>query len=51
MVTIKLSEQDEVINDPSTGRAQNCFVESFFQMNISTGEWKRVKKITAHPFS
>lgn len=45
VVTIKLSEQHETINDPNTGQLQNYFVESLFQMNTSTGEWKRIKRL------
>lgn len=45
IVTIKLTEKDEIINDPNTGQPQQYFAETFFQMNTSTGEWKRIKKL------
>jgi len=45
IVTIKLSEKDELITDQTTGQPQQYFAETFFQMNTSTGEWKRIKKL------
>jgi hypothetical protein len=45
IVTIKLSEKDEIITDPTTAQPQQYFAETFFQMNTSTGEWKRIKKL------
>ncbi|CAF0725514.1 unnamed protein product [Rotaria sp. Silwood1] len=45
IVTIKLTEKDETIPDPNTGQLQQYFAETFFQMNTSTGEWKRIKKL------
>lgn len=45
VVTIKLNEQEEIIADPNTGQPQHYFAETFFQMNTSTGEWKRIKKL------
>ncbi len=45
MVTIKLSEKDEIIPDANTNQPQQYFAETFFQMNTSTGEWKRIKKL------
>ncbi|CAF1247034.1 unnamed protein product [Rotaria sordida] len=45
IVTIKLTEKDEIIPDPNTGQPQKYFAETFFQMNTSTGEWKRIKKL------
>jgi hypothetical protein len=45
IVTIKLSEKDETIVDPNTAQPQQYFAETFFQMNTSTGEWKRIKKL------
>jgi negative elongation factor A len=42
-VTIKLSENQENVlqND---GTYATMIVETHFQMNYSTGEWKRIKK-------
>lgn len=34
-----------MIPDSSTGQLQQYFAETFFQMNTSTGEWKRIKKL------
>jgi hypothetical protein len=45
IVTIKLNEKDEIITDPNTNQPQQYFAETFFQMNTSTGEWKRIKKL------
>jgi len=45
VVTIKLSEHNEEGTDPNTGQQQNFSTETFFQMNTSTGEWKRIKKL------
>ncbi len=45
IVTIKLSEKDELITDSTTGQPQQYFAETFFQMNTSSGEWKRIKKL------
>ena len=45
IVTIKLSEKEEMIADPNTGQLQHYFAETFFQMNTTTGEWKRIKKL------
>lgn len=45
IVTIKLTEKDELISDPNTGQQQQYFAETFFQMNTATGEWKRIKKL------
>lgn len=44
-MTIKLSEKDETVLDQNTGQPQQYFAETFFQMNTSTGEWKRIKKL------
>ena len=43
VVTIKLSENQESVlqND---GTYLTMIVETHFQMNYSTGEWKRIKK-------
>ncbi|XP_067145435.1 negative elongation factor A isoform X1 [Centruroides vittatus] len=43
IVTIKLSENEETVVQPD-GTTQTLIVETHFQMNYSTGEWKRVKK-------
>ncbi|CAF3919072.1 unnamed protein product [Rotaria magnacalcarata] len=45
IITIKLTEKDEMILDQSTNQPQQYFAETFFQMNTSTGEWKRIKKL------
>ena len=43
VVTIKLSENQE--NVPQTdGTYLTMIVETHFQMNYLTGEWKRIKK-------
>ena len=34
-----------MVPDPNTGHSQQYFAETFFQMNTSTGEWKRIKKL------
>ena len=36
-----------MIPDSTTGQSQQYFAETFFQMNTSTGEWKRIKKLRA----
>ncbi|XP_035220858.1 negative elongation factor A-like isoform X2 [Stegodyphus dumicola] len=43
IVTIMLSENEEKVQQ-SDGTVQTMMVETHFQMNYSTGEWKRVKK-------
>uniref|UniRef100_A0A915D0G9 HDAg domain-containing protein n=1 Tax=Ditylenchus dipsaci TaxID=166011 RepID=A0A915D0G9_9BILA len=43
LVTLPLSENISMVNDGS-GRMMAHMVETFFQMNYSTGEWKRLKK-------
>ena len=46
MVTIKLSEDPESLQ-PSDGAGLVPMVaETHFQMNYSTGEWKRIKKFS-----
>ena len=45
VVTIKLSEKAETVLDQTTGQPQQYFAETFFQMNTTTGEWKRIKKL------
>lgn len=42
MVTIKLSENEEKVIQE--GQITVRTVETHFQMNYSTGEWKRIKK-------
>ncbi|CAF0845093.1 unnamed protein product [Didymodactylos carnosus] len=44
LVTIKLSEKEELSQDPNGG-TQQCFAEFYFQMNYATGEWRRIKKL------
>lgn len=43
LVTVKLSEDHETVlqNDHTL---VNMLVETHFQMNYNTGEWKRIKK-------
>ncbi|XP_054712532.1 negative elongation factor A-like [Uloborus diversus] len=43
IVTIMLSENEENVQQVD-GSIQTMMVETHFQMNYSTGEWKRVKK-------
>ncbi|XP_055925407.1 negative elongation factor A-like [Argiope bruennichi] len=43
IVTIMLSENEEKVQQVD-GTVQTMIVETHFQMNYSTGEWKRVKK-------
>ncbi|GFT31752.1 negative elongation factor A [Nephila pilipes] len=43
IVTIMLSENEEKVQQMD-GTVQSMMVETHFQMNYSTGEWKRVKK-------
>ncbi|KAE8750953.1 hypothetical protein FOCC_FOCC002381 [Frankliniella occidentalis] len=43
VVTIKLSESQENVHQEGT--IVTMMVETHFQMNYSTGEWKRIKKI------
>ncbi|XP_064480638.1 negative elongation factor A-like isoform X4 [Ornithodoros turicata] len=44
VITIRLSENKEDVIQPGGGTRQ-MIVETHFQMNYNTGEWKRVKKI------
>ncbi|KAL3254056.1 hypothetical protein MRX96_054347 [Rhipicephalus microplus] len=44
LITIRLSENKEEIVQPN-GTVKQAIVETHFQMNYSTGEWKRVRKI------
>lgn len=43
VVTIKLSESQENVHQE--GSIITMMVETHFQMNYSTGEWKRIKKL------
>lgn len=43
IVTIMLNESKEEVPQKD-GSYQTMIVETHFQMNYSTGEWKRVKK-------
>jgi len=43
VVTIKLSENEEDVRQ-TDGSVQKMIVETHFQMNYNTGEWKRVQK-------
>uniref|UniRef100_G3MKJ4 HDAg domain-containing protein n=1 Tax=Amblyomma maculatum TaxID=34609 RepID=G3MKJ4_AMBMU len=44
LITIRLSENKEEIIQPN-GTVKQAIVETHFQMNYTTGEWKRVRKI------
>jgi hypothetical protein len=44
IVTIKLSENQENVLQ-SDESSQTMTVETHFQMNYNTGEWKRIKKL------
>ncbi|CAG0894146.1 unnamed protein product [Cyprideis torosa] len=44
IVTIKLSEGPEQVQKPD-GTVFSAVVETHFQMNYATGEWKRIKKL------
>lgn len=44
LITIRLSENKEDIMQPG-GTVKQAIVETHFQMNYNTGEWKRVRKI------
>ncbi|XP_070385657.1 negative elongation factor A-like isoform X2 [Dermacentor albipictus] len=44
LITIRLSENKEEIVQPN-GTVKQAIVETHFQMNYTTGEWKRVRKI------
>ncbi|CAN8003415.1 unnamed protein product [Ixodes pacificus] len=44
LITIRLSENKEDIVQPG-GVVKQAIVETHFQMNYNTGEWKRVRKI------
>lgn len=44
IVTIKLSENQENVLQ-TDGTYLTMMVETHFQMNYSTGEWKRIKKL------
>ncbi|CAN7998797.1 unnamed protein product [Ixodes hexagonus] len=44
LITIRLSENKEDIVQPG-GAVKQAIVETHFQMNYNTGEWKRVRKI------
>ncbi|XP_054168466.1 negative elongation factor A-like [Oppia nitens] len=43
VVTIKLSEKEEDVRHPD-GTIEHMIVETHFQMNYNTGEWKKVQK-------
>ena len=43
IVTIKLSEDQETVQQ-GDGIVIPMIVETHFQMNYNTGEWKRIKK-------
>ncbi|KAK8783787.1 negative elongation factor A [Amblyomma americanum] len=44
LITIRLSENKEDIIQPN-GVVKQAIVETHFQMNYTTGEWKRVRKV------
>lgn len=44
LITIRLSENKEEIIQPN-GVVKQAIVETHFQMNYTTGEWKRVRKV------
>lgn len=44
LITIRLSENKEDIVQPG-GAVKQAIVETHFQMNYNTGEWKRVRKV------
>jgi negative elongation factor A len=43
IVTIKLSEDQETVLQPDD-TSLTTTIETHFQMNYNTGEWKRIKK-------
>jgi negative elongation factor A len=43
-VTIKLSEDQETVSQ-ADDTVVTTTVETHFQMNYNTGEWKRIKKV------
>jgi len=44
IVTIKLSEDQETVPQPDDTFLTTT-IETHFQMNYNTGEWKRIKKL------
>jgi negative elongation factor A len=44
IVTIKLSEDQETVSQ-ADDTVVTTTVETHFQMNYNTGEWKRIKKV------
>ncbi len=45
IVTIKLSEDEEVVTATDGVTTTTRIVETHFQMNYAAGEWKRIKKM------
>ena len=43
ILSIRLSEAEELVTMPDQTQKQKL-VDTYFQMNYLTGEWKRVKK-------
>lgn len=43
ILSIRLSENEEILQQPEGSK--KVIVETFFQMNYATGEWKRVRKV------
>ncbi|XP_072042613.1 negative elongation factor A-like [Amphiura filiformis] len=43
IVTIRLSENSEVV-DKGEGNVEEMLVDTYFEMNYATGEWRRYKK-------
>nr|KAG5686406.1 hypothetical protein BaRGS_023706 [Batillaria attramentaria]KAG5704826.1 hypothetical protein BaRGS_015209 [Batillaria attramentaria] len=49
VLNIKLSENEEVVQ--ADGVEKKVLVDTYFQMNYGTGEWKRFKKFRDIPAS
>ncbi|MCL4125563.1 UNVERIFIED_CONTAM: hypothetical protein GTU68_011300, partial [Idotea baltica] len=49
IVTIKLSEREEMVNQPDGGSVVKMLAETHFQMNYNSGEWQRIRKYKPLP--
>ena len=50
VLNIKLSENEETVAQPD-GTQKTVIVDTYFQMNYGSGEWKRFKKYRASEVS
>ncbi len=47
VITVRLSENQSMEQMPGTVVPVPVVVETFFQMNFSNGEWKKLRKVRA----